>query len=171
MLLLQLISMWIAIFTFLIFMAFLWFTLDLYILGPLKRLMTSGSIKNIEVISSLFLWVPFLILFFHVSVKYKRHLRLKCVLVAFVFPSSNFYLSTYGNIVYNNVKLCHRLQSYSPDYRGTCNELDESLNLRRYDTIKNCRWSFFKFSRVVRYRKICKNQVQKQGVTMLFSPF
>ena len=46
------------------FYDFLWFTLDLHILGSLKYLMTSGSIKSIESINSLFLWVPFLILFF-----------------------------------------------------------------------------------------------------------
>ena len=43
------------------FYDFLWFTLDLYILGPLKCLMTSGSIVTAN---SLFLWVYFLILFF-----------------------------------------------------------------------------------------------------------
>ena len=54
---------------------FLWFTLDLYILRPLKCLNTSGSIKSIETTNSMFLWVSFLILFFfHVFVKHKRDL-------------------------------------------------------------------------------------------------
>ena len=100
--------------------------LDFYILGPLKCLMTSGSIKSIENIDSLFLWVTFLILFFHVLVKHKRDLRFKYVLVAFVFRSSNFYLSTCDNIVYNNAKLCNRLQFNSSDYISTCNELHEA---------------------------------------------
>ena len=43
------------------FFDFFWFTLDLYILGPLKCLMTSGSIVTAN---SLFLWVSLLILFF-----------------------------------------------------------------------------------------------------------
>ena len=43
---------------------FLLFTLDLNILGPLKCLVTSGSIKSIETTNSLFLWAPFLIQFF-----------------------------------------------------------------------------------------------------------
>ena len=51
------------------FYDFLWFTLDLYILGPLRCLMTSGSINSIETTNLLFLWVPSLILFFHVFVK------------------------------------------------------------------------------------------------------
>ena len=80
-----------AIFTFYSFYDFLWFTLDLYILGPLKYLMTSGSIKSIETTNSPFLWVSFLILFFHVFVKHERDLRLKYVLFAFVFLSSKFY--------------------------------------------------------------------------------
>ena len=63
------------------FYDFLWFTLDLYILEPLKCLMTSGSIKTIETTNSLFLWVSFLILFFYVFVKDKRDLRLKYVLL------------------------------------------------------------------------------------------
>ena len=51
---------------------------------------TSGSIKSIETTNSLFLWVPFLILFFHVFVKHKRDSRLKYVLVALVFHSQIF---------------------------------------------------------------------------------
>ena len=66
-------------------------------------------------------------LLFHVFVKHKRDLRLKYVLVALVFVSSDFYLSTNDNIVYNNVKLCNRLQFYSPDYLSTCNELHETV--------------------------------------------
>ena len=105
---------------------FLWFTLDLYILRPLKCLNTFGSIKSIETTNSMFLWVSFLILFFHVFVKHKRDLWLKYILVVFVFLSSKFYLSTYDDIVYNNVKLCNRLQFYSPDYIRTCNVLHEA---------------------------------------------
>ena len=48
---------------------------------------------------------------------------MKYVLVAFAFLFSNFYLSSYDDIVYNNFKLCDRLQFYSPDYISTCNEL------------------------------------------------
>ena len=54
---------------------------------------------------------------------------MKYVLVAFVFLSSNFYLSTNDDMVYNNVKLCNRLQFYSPDYLRTCNELQEACLL------------------------------------------
>ena len=106
---------------------FLWFTLGLYILRPLKCLNTSGSIKSIETTNSMFLWVSFLILFFfHVFVKHKRDLWLKYILVAFVFLSSKFYLSTYDDIVYNSLKLCNRLQFYSLDYIRTCNVLHEA---------------------------------------------
>ena len=46
----------------------------------------------------------------------------------------------------------------------------ESLqnSLRRYDTIKTCQWNFFKFSRVVHYRKICKNQFKNRGLPCYF---
>ena len=37
----------------------------------------------------------------------------------------------------------------------------QDLTLRRYDAIKTCRWNFFKFSWVVHYREICKNQIEK----------
>ena len=109
--------------------------LDLYILGPLKCLMTSGSIKSVETINSLFFWVSFLILFFHVFIEHKRNLRLKYVLVAFVFLSSKFYLSTYGDKVYNTVKLCNRLQIYSPDYIRTSNELHETSLLSQFSIL------------------------------------
>ena len=114
---------------------FLWFTLDLYILGPLKCLMTSGSIKNIETTNFLFLWVSFLILFFHVFVKHKRDFRLKYVLATFVFLSSKFYLSSYDDAVYNNVKLCNRLQFYSPDYIRTCKELNKACLLSQFSIL------------------------------------
>ena len=35
----------------------------------------------------------------------------------------------------------------------------QDLILRRCDTLKNCQWYFFKFSWIVHYRNICKNQV------------
>ena len=57
---------------------------------------------------------------------------MKYVLTAFVFLSSNFYLSTYDDIVYNNVKLGNRLQFYSSDYISTCNELHETRLLSQF---------------------------------------
>ena len=114
---------------------FLWFTLDLYILGSLKCLMTSGSIKSIMITNSLFLCVYFLILFFHVFLKHEHDLRLKYVLVAFVFLSSKFYLPTYDDIVYNNVKLCSLLQFYSPVYIRTCNKLHEACFLSQFSNL------------------------------------
>ena len=122
-------------FTFLVFYDFLWLTLDLYILGPLKCLMTSGSIKSIDSTNSLYLWVAFLILFFHVFVKHKRDLRLKYVLSAFVFLSSKYYFSTYDHIVYNKGKLCNRLQFYSPDFKRTCNERHEACLLSQFSIL------------------------------------
>ena len=135
---------------FFVFYDFLWFTLNFYILGPLKCLMTSGSIKSIETTNSLFLWVSFLILFFHVFVKHKRDLKLKYVLVVFVFLSSKFYLFTYDDLVYNNVKLCSRSQFYSPDYIRTCSELHEAcllsqssiLTISKLKAIKNNKSSY-----------------------------
>ena len=76
-----------------------------------------------------------LVLFFHVFVKHKLDLRFKYVLVALVFLSSNFYLSTNYNIIYNNVKLCNRLQIYSPEYINTCNELHESCLLSQFSIL------------------------------------
>ena len=97
--------------------------------------MKSGSIKSIETTNSLFLWVSFLILFFHVFVKHKRDFRLKYVLAAFVFLSSKFYLSSYDDAVYNNVKLCNRLQFYSPDYIRTCKELNKACLLSQFSIL------------------------------------
>ena len=42
------------------------------------------------------------------------------------------------------------------------------FSVKRYDTIKTCRWNFFKFSWVVDYSKICKNQVKKQSHHAIF---
>ena len=67
--------------------------------------------------------------------KHKRDLRLKYVLIALVFLSSIFYLSTNYNIVYNNVKLCNRLQFYSPDYLNTCNELHQTCLLSQFSIL------------------------------------
>ena len=113
------------------FFWFLWlFMVDV---RPLKCLITSGSIKSIETTNSLFFYGSlFLILLFYVFVKRKRDLRLKYVLVAFVFLSSNFYLSTYDDIVYNNIKPCDRLQFYNSNYISTCNELRETCLLSQF---------------------------------------
>ena len=97
--------------------------------------MTSGSIKSIETNNVLFLWISFLILFFHVFVKLKRDLRLKYAPVAFVFLYSKFYLSTYEDTVYNNIKLCNRLQFYSPDYIRTCKELSKACLLSQFSIL------------------------------------
>ena len=32
------------------------------------------------------------------------------------------------------------------------------MHLRRHDTIKSCRWNFFKFFWVAYYKKVCENQ-------------
>ena len=107
----------------------------LYILGLLKYLMTSGSIKSIDTTNSLFLWVPFFILFFHVFVRRKRDLRLKYVLVAMVFLSSNFYSSSNCNMVYNNVNPCNHIRFYSPGNVSTCNELHETSLLSQFSIL------------------------------------
>ena len=43
-----------------IFFGFLYFTVDLYLFEPLKRLLTFASVKSIDTIDSLFLWMFFL---------------------------------------------------------------------------------------------------------------
>ena len=47
--------------------------------------------------------------FFYVFVNHNCDLRLKYAIVALVFLSSDIYLSTNDNVVYNNMKLCNRL--------------------------------------------------------------
>ena len=42
------------------------------------------------------------------------------------------------------------------------------INLRRYDTIRTCRWNFFKVSWVVYYRKLCKNRSKNRGSPCYF---
>ena len=73
--------------------------------------------------------------FFYIFVKHKCDLRFKCVLVAFVFLFSNFYVSTDDDIVYNNVKLCNRLQFSSSDYISTCNVLHETCLLSQFSIL------------------------------------
>ena len=62
-------------------------------------------------------------------------LRLKYSPVAFVFLSSKFYLSIYEDTVYNNIKLCNRLQFYSPDYIRTCKELNKACLLSQFSIL------------------------------------
>ena len=52
------------------FLCFLYFTVDLYILDPLKCFMKSKSIKSIGSIDFLFRWLPVFIVFFHELVKH-----------------------------------------------------------------------------------------------------
>ena len=71
----------------------------------------------------------------HLVFRFTVPLRLKYVVIAFVLLSSNFYLSTYDNIIYNNVKLCNHLQFYSSDNISTCNELHKTCLLSQFSIL------------------------------------
>ena len=67
--------------------------------------------------------------------KIQTWFEIEYVLAALVFLSSNFYLSTSDNLVYNNVKLCNHLQLYGPDYISTCNELHKTCFLSHFSIL------------------------------------
>ena len=82
------------------------------------------------------------------------------------YASRSLHVGPFEKVQYLKLEILKSFLLWIVRKKTTMND-----SLRRYDTIKTCPWNFFKFSWVVHYREICENQVQKLGLTMLFSEF
>ena len=108
--------MWTAVFTFFDFTIFYAFKLNLYIFGLLKCLMISWSIKNIDTINTLFLWVPLLIKTWFKTEMCPSCLRFSffiCPLMIIWFAITSSYAIFYNFLVSNTCNELHKTCSLS----------------------------------------------------------
>ena len=82
---------------------------------------------NIFPINSVYLCLNFSILLSHVFLKYCRDCRLKYIFMCFVFLCSFFYSPFKHKIVYNDVKLCHQIEVFTPEYLNGNNKLHKAF--------------------------------------------
>ena len=69
----------------------------------------------------------FSILLSHVFLKHRRDCRLKYTFMCIVFLCSFFYSPFKHKIVYNNMKLCHEIDVFTPKYLNANNKLHEAF--------------------------------------------
>ena len=82
---------------------------------------------NIFPINSVYLCLNFSILLSHVFLKHCRDCRLKYIFMCFVFLCSFFYSPFKHKIVYNDVKLCHQIEVFTPEYLNGNNKLHKAF--------------------------------------------
>ena len=76
-----------------------------------------------------------LILFSHVFLKSRRDCRLKTIFMCIVFLCSFFYSHFKHNIVYNEIKLCHQIEVFTPEYLNANNKLHEAFLNSQYTVL------------------------------------
>ena len=68
----------------------------------------------------------FSIMLSHLFLKDRRDFKLKYVLIYVAFLCLFFYLSFKHKIIYNDVKLCHQIEVFTPEYLNAKNKLHEA---------------------------------------------
>ena len=68
----------------------------------------------------------FSIMLSHLFLKHRRDFKLKYVLIYVAFLCLFFYLSFKHKIIYNDVKLCHQIEVFTPEYLNVKNKLHEA---------------------------------------------
>ena len=74
------------------------------------------SVNRIDLVNSVYLQLEFSILFFHMFLKHKRYYSLKCLFMSTFSFAHFFYLPVKHKLVYNDVKLCHQIDIFTPEY-------------------------------------------------------
>ena len=68
----------------------------------------------------------FSIMLSHLFLKHRRDFKLKYVLIYVAFLCLFFYLSFKHKIIYDDVKLCHQIEVFTPEYLNVKNKLHEA---------------------------------------------
>ena len=91
-----------------------------------EKFLKPESVNRSDLINSVYLRLSFSILPSHVFSKHRSDYRLKCSL-CLRFPPLIFYLSVQHKLVYNDVKLFHQVQVFTPEYLNANNKLHETF--------------------------------------------
>ena len=105
------------------------------VIQTLKKLLKSESVNRSDLINSVYVWLNFSILFSHVFLKSERGCRLKSIFMCIVFLYSFFYLPFKHKCVYNDIKLCHQIDVFTPKYLNVNNKLHDAFLNPQYTVI------------------------------------
>ena len=101
-------------------------TVKLKVIQTFKKLLKSESVNRSDLINSVYLWLNFSILFSHVFLKSRRDCRLKSIFMCIVFLCSFFYSPFKHKIIYNDIRLCHQVEVFTPEYLSANNKFHET---------------------------------------------
>ena len=85
--------------------------------------------------NSVYLWLNFSILFSHVFLKSRRDCRLKSIFMCIVLLCSFFYSHFKHKSVYNDNKLCHQIEVFTPECLNANNKLHEAFLNPQYTVL------------------------------------
>ena len=71
----------------------------------------------------------------HASLKHRRDCRLKYMFMCIIFLCSFFYSPFKHNIVYNDLKLCHEIEVFTPEYLSANNKLHEAFSGSQFTVV------------------------------------
>ena len=95
------------------------------VIQTFKKLLKSESVNRSDLINSVYLWLHFSILFSHVFLKSRHDCRLTSIFMCIVFLCSFLYSPFKHKSVYNNIRLCHQVDVFTPEYLNANNKLHE----------------------------------------------
>ena len=105
------------------------------VIQTFTKLLKSESVNKNDLINSVYLWLNFSILFSHVFLKSRRDCRLKSIFMCIVFLCSFFYSPFKHKSVYNDIKLCHQVEVFTPEYLNANNKLHEAFLNPQYTVL------------------------------------
>ena len=105
------------------------------VIPTLKKLLKSEKTNRSELMKSIYMWLNFSILFSHVFLKSRRHCRLKSICMCIVFTCSFFYSPFKHKSVYKEIKLCHQVEVFTPEYLNAKNKLHEAFLNPQYTVL------------------------------------
>ena len=95
------------------------------VIQTFKKLLKSEFVNRSDLINSVYLWLNWL--FSHVFLKSGRDCRLKSIFMCIVFLCSFFYSPFKYKIIYNDIKLCHQIEVFPPEYLSANNKLHKAF--------------------------------------------
>ena len=105
------------------------------VIQTFKKLLKSESVNRSDLMNSVYLWLNFSILFSHVFLKSRRDCRLKSIFMCIVFLCSFFYSPFKHKSVYNDNKLCHQIEVFTPECLNANNKLHEAFLNPQYTVL------------------------------------
>ena len=102
-----------------------YFATDSKIEDLFEKHLKPESVNRSDLINSVYLQLNFSILLSHMFLKQRRYYRLKCIFISTF--SSVFYLLVTHKFVYIDVKLCHQIGVFTPEYLNANNKLHETF--------------------------------------------